>query len=379
MTISSWELNWKTVFNIPFRIIVEGDTLHRLNEGAIDQKATYVIGGKPSGENAVSISKETTELGLMFKLKVFGLSQIVYVSIGFILLMVALFFIDKKMFRVVLVFSLLIVIAVIVIYPVLWIIGSSFNRGQSLLSAGISPFPKEISLLQYQRLFLTTDYGYWFLNTFKIAVFNMVLSIILTVTTAYALSRFKFRGKKPMIMSLLILQVFPSFLGMVAIYTLLSRITWFSAFTGRPNLLDTHLGLLLVYAAGQIPYNSWLVKGFFDTIPISVDEAARIDGATHLKTFFKVILPLGRPIISFVAITNFMGPWMDFIFPRLILDTPEKKTLAIGLFEMINGQGQNNFTMFAAGAVLVAVPITALFSYFQKYIVTGLSSGAVKG
>lgn len=365
---------------ISFRIVFEGDTLYRINEqGVVDQKATYIIGGKPSGENAIRVNNEAEDISLMFDLKVIGLSQMLYIGLGILIMYLAIYFIKPKLFRKVIVFSLLILIAAIVIYPVLWIVGSSFNKGQSLLSAGISPFPKEPSLLQYQRLFLTTDYGFWFLNTLKIALINMVFSVILTVSTAYALSRFKFRGKKPMVMSLLILQVFPSFLGMVAIYTLLSRITWFSAFTGTASLLDTHFGLLLVYVAGQIPYNSWLVKGYFDTIPMSVDEAARIDGATHLQAFFKVILPLGRPIISFVAITNFMGPWMDFIFPRLILDTPEKKTLAIGLYEMINGQGQNNFTMFAAGAVLVAVPITILFSYFQKFIVTGLASGAVKG
>jgi len=180
-------------------------------------------------------------------------------------------------------------------------------------------------------------------------------------------------------MTMLILQVFPSFLGMIAIYTLLSMITFLSNLTGTSSLLDTHLGLIIVYAAGQIPFNTWLVKGYFDTIPVSVDEAARIDGASHLQTFFKVILPLGLPIISFVAVTNFMGPWMDFIFPRLILVTPEKKTLAVGLYEIINGKNNNNFTLFAAGAVLIAVPITMLFTYFQKYIVTGLSARAEKG
>jgi len=308
-----------------------------------------------------------------------GNKQIVLVVIGALVILGVLFILNRRQFKKIAITLVLLLVATTILYPVLWIIGSSFNKGSDLLSVGISPFPKEFSLVQYKRLFITTNYISWFINTFKIATVNMILSVVLTVSTAYVLSRFKFKGKKPMLMTMLILQVFPSFLGMVAIYTLLSRITFLSSLTGTTSLLDTHLGLIIVYAAGQIPYNSWLVKGYFDTIPMSIDEAARIDGASHLQAFFKVILPLGLPIISFVAVTNFMGPWMDFIFPRLILVTPEKKTLAVGLYEMINGKSNNNFTLFAAGAVLIAVPITFLFSYFQKFIVTGLSAGAEKG
>jgi arabinogalactan oligomer/maltooligosaccharide transport system permease protein len=371
-------------FNEPLqyniRIGIEGKVINKLNVlGKIDIKDTYLINGKPSGEKAIRIKPESKNALFIFNIKSFGLRQWKILLIVLLTLLIAIKFINKKVFKKILLAILLLFIAFIVLYPVIWIIGSSFNKSQSLLSAGISPIPKELSLLQYERLFKTTKYANWYFNTFKIASINMILSVLLTVSTAYIFSRFKFKGKKTSLISILILQMFPSFLGMVAIYILLSRITFLSTFTGTKSLINTHLGLILVYACGQIPYNTWLVKGYFDTIPRSLDDAAKIDGASNIKAFWKIILPLGRPIISFVAITNFMAPWMDFIFPRLIITSPEKRTLAVGLYEMIKGHSDNAFTMFAAGAVLVAVPITILFSCFQKYIVTGLSSGAVKG
>ena len=162
--------------------------------------------------------------------------------------------------------------------------------------------------------------------------------------------------------------MFPSFMGMIAIYMLLWQL----------KLLDSHLGLILVYAAGQIPYNTWLVKGYMASIPKSFDEAAKIDGASNMTIFTKIILPLMKPITTFVALTQFMAPWMDFIFPRLILSSDKKKTLAIGLFDLISGNTNNNFTMFAAGAVLVAVPITLIYVNMQRYLLEGMMAGANK-
>jgi len=266
----------------------------------------------------------------------------------------------------ILVHALLVFIAIMVIAPVIWIIGASLNPGTSLFST--SMFPENPTFKHYIDLFTETDYPKWYLNTLKIATANMILSVLLTTTTAYVFSRFRFKGRKVSMMTMLILQMFPAFLAMTAIYVLLFRL----------GLLNTHLGLILVYAGGQIPYNTWLCKGYFDGIPKSLDEAAKIDGASNLTIFAKVILPLARPIITFVALTNFMGPWFDFIFPQLILRTSDKKTLALGLFEWIQKNQNTQFTRFAAGAILVAIPITLLFVYLQKHIVEGLSSGAVK-
>lgn len=169
-------------------------------------------------------------------------------------------------------------------------------------------------------------------------------------------------------MSILVLQMFPAFLSMTAIYILLSKM----------NLIDTYIGLLLVYVTGSLPFMTWLVKGYFDAIPTSLDEAAKIDGAGHLTIFFEIILPLAKPILVFVALVSFTGPWMDFILPTLILRSEDKMTLAIGIFSWISSNSSENFTLFAAGALLVAVPITLLFIVTQKHITTGLVSGAVK-
>ncbi|HHW69994.1 MAG TPA: sugar ABC transporter permease [Clostridiales bacterium] len=265
-----------------------------------------------------------------------------------------------------LLYIVLIIVALAVIAPIIWIVGSSFNPSSSLMSA--TAVPKEPTIKHYKNLFTKTKFGNWYLNTLKIALINMVLSVALSVITGYVFSRFDFKGKKPALLSILVLQMFPSFMGMIAIYMLLWQL----------KLLDSHLGLILVYAAGQIPYNTWLVKGYMASIPKSFDEAAKIDGASNMTIFTKIILPLMKPITGFIALTQFMAPWMDFIFPRLILSSDKKKTLAIGLFDLISGNTNNNFTMFAAGAVLVAVPITLIYVNMQRYLLEGMMAGATK-
>ena len=263
-------------------------------------------------------------------------------------------------------YCLLVLIALFVLIPIVWIVGSSFNPASSLLSA--TAFPENPTIKHYLKLFTETKFPYWYLNTLKIALVNMVISVILTSTSAYVFSRFNFKGKKVGLLSILILQMFPSFMGMMAVYNILWQL----------GLLDTHFVLILTYAAGQIPYNTWLVKGYLSGIPRSLDEAAKIEGASHLYIFRTIILPLIKPIITFVALSQFMAPWMDFIFPRMILSSPEKMTLAIGLYDMISGNTNNNFTTFAAGAVLVAVPITILYVSLQKYLIQGITAGANK-
>ena len=264
-------------------------------------------------------------------------------------------------------YLLLILISVIVILPLLWLVGSSLNPGMSLF--GSTMFPANPTLIHYRNLFFETDYLLWYRNTLTIATSNMVLSVILTTLTAYAFSRFRFKGRKFTLMLMLVLQMFPGFMAMTAVFVLLMHL----------GLLNTHLGLVLVYAGGQIPFNTWLAKGYFDGIPRSLDEAAKIDGASNLTIFKKIILPLARPIIAFIALVNFIGPWMDFIFPRLIPRTAGQRTLALGLYDMATGQQATHFTLFAAGAILVAVPITILFLFLQKLFIEGLTRGATKG
>ena len=273
----------------------------------------------------------------------------------------------KKLIKNVMIYIILSLITLSVIIPIIWIITGSLNPGNTLYSTKL--FPENPTFAHYKELFKETDYLLWYKNTFKIAFANMILSTFLVVTCAYAFSRFRFPGRKIGLMTMLILQMFPSFMGMIAIYILLLQL----------GLLDNHWGLVLVYSAGSIPFNAWLVKGFFDGIPRSLEEAAKMDGAGHLTIFFKVMMPLSKPVLVFVAVNTFIGPWLDFIFARLVLTSREKMTLAIGLFDMVTGRGNTEFTMFAAGAVLVAIPITLLFMIFQKQLTEGLTSGANKG
>lgn len=266
-----------------------------------------------------------------------------------------------------LIYLVLIFTTIMVLYPVYYIIIGSLNPGDSLFSTKL--LPDSLTLSHFTYLFENTDYLLWYKNTLKIAFFNMILSTLLVVTAAYAFSRFRFPGRKQGLMTMLVLQMFPSFMGMIAIYILLLQI----------GLLDNHWGLILVYAGGSIPFGAWIVKGYFDGLPRSLEEAARIDGASNITIFTKIMMPLSKPILVFIAVTNFINPWMDFIFARLVLRSNDNKTLAVGLFEFVTGKANTQFTTFAAGAVLVAIPITIVFMVFQKYIVEGLTAGANKG
>ncbi|MDN3682208.1 sugar ABC transporter permease [Vibrio tapetis] len=256
--------------------------------------------------------------------------------------------------------------ALLVLGPVIWTILASFKKGNNLFSTSFSNI--EFTLEHYSALFTDTPYFEWYKNTFILATSNMLISLVIVTMTAFVFSRYRFKGKRNIMMSILVLQMFPAFLSMTAIYILLSKM----------GLIDTYIGLLFVYVTGSLPFMVWLVKGYFDAIPTSLDEAAKIDGAGHMTIFLEIILPLAKPILVFVGLVSFTGPWMDFILPTLILRSEEKMTLAIGIFSWISSNSAENFTLFAAGSLLVAVPITLLFVATQKHITTGLVSGAVK-
>lgn len=259
----------------------------------------------------------------------------------------------------------LIIMSLIVIIPVLWIILSSFQKGNGPLTN--IDFSK-IGLDNYRRLFSETNYATWFFNTLKIAIASTICSLILIMLTAWVMSRFKFKGKKVSLMTIMILSMFPTFLSMTAIYTLFLIL----------GLVGNPISMIIVYSVGAIPYNTWLVKGYLDGVPTAIDEAAYIDGCSRFQVFFKIILPMAKPIITYCAVSQFMLPWMDFILPNILLSSDKSRTLAVGLFALINGKESMNFTVFAAGAVLIAVPITIVFIVFQKYLVQGVSAGADK-
>jgi len=270
--------------------------------------------------------------------------------------------------RLTLSYLILIIIAICAIYPALWVLLSSLRPGTSLYSPTL--IPDKMTISHYKELFTNKSfqYGVWYLNTLKVAVLTMIFSTILITLSMYALSRFRFRGRKTTLTTMLVLGMFPGFMSMIAIFIVLLQL----------NLLDTHAALILVYSAGSV-LGGFVVKGFYDTIPRSLDEAARIDGASHLQVFIKIMLPLSRPMLTYVALTTFTGAWVDFIFARLVLRSKENWTLAVGMWDLVSSYQNSNFTLFAAGAVLIAIPITILFVVLQRFLVQGMMSGASKG
>ena len=260
-----------------------------------------------------------------------------------------------------------IIISLSVLYPMVYVISGSVTPGNSIADMDPKPFSKGVTFEHFKYLFFKSDYGLWFMNTLKIAVSTSVITIAITSLSAYIFSRFRFTIKQPFLMSLLILQVFPSFVGMIAIYVILLRI----------GGLDTLWGLVLVYVAGNIPYNVWMVKSYIDTIPRSLDEAARIDGASHFRIWATIVMPVAKPIITFLGITTFTGPWMDFVFPKMVLRSVNKQTLALGLFSFVTDK-KNDFTTFAAGSLIIAIPFVIFFIFGQKAMMMSMGGGAVK-
>ncbi|MFC7322450.1 sugar ABC transporter permease [Halobacillus campisalis] len=266
-------------------------------------------------------------------------------------------------------YAVILAMIVIILYPILWIVGSSFNPGNSL--SGSSIIPKDATLEHYKELFdpEQSDYLIWYWNTIKICILTMVFSVALVCMTAYSFSRFRFVGRKNGLMTFLILQMIPNFAALIAIYAL----------ANLTGLLDTHLALILVYTGGAIPMNTYLMKGYLDTIPKELDESARMDGAGNLRIFWQIVMPLAKPMIAVISLFTFITPFTDFILARILLRTEEKFTLAVGLYELIADQFGNEFTLFAAGSVLIALPISLLFLSLQKYFVSGLTAGGTKG
>ncbi|WP_096274419.1 sugar ABC transporter permease [Paucisalibacillus globulus] len=275
----------------------------------------------------------------------------------------------KSKIEVAFIYIFFLIMFVIIGYPLFWAVMMSVNPGTNMLVTDL--FPDNPTLEHYKWLFTDPNSNYltWYKNSLFVAVLNAVGSVVITSLIAYAFSRYKFIGRKYGLYMFLLLQMFPALMGMVALYILLNTI----------GLTDSLWGLLLIYLGGQIPFNAWLVKGYFDTIPKELDEAAKIDGAGHLRIFWTIMLPLAKPILAVVALFNFMAPFMDFLLPRIVLTSPENYTLALGLYNFINDQFSTNFTRFAAGAILIALPIALVFLVLQRYLISGLTSGATKG
>lgn len=278
----------------------------------------------------------------------------------------------KRALRITLHNAFIALLCVIWIIPIVWLVCTSFS---SYSGPNTSTFlPKEWSAVHYQLL-LTPDtvnqFPTWFMNTFKIACWTCVISTLFVLMVAYAMSVTRFKSRKGLMNIAVILNLFPGMLSMIAVYFTLKTF----------GLTNSHIGLILVYSASS-GLGYLIAKGFFDTVPRSLCEAARLDGCNEAMIFWKIVLPTSRPIIVYTVISSFLTPWMDFVFSKMILNAgiAENYTVAVGLYRMLDKSLINTyFTQFCCGGVLVSIPISILFLIMQKFYVEGVTNGAVKG
>lgn len=261
------------------------------------------------------------------------------------------------------------------IIPVLWVLSAAFSADPTISSGSL--IPREFTMANFSRLLENPDQPYmrWYVNTMLVAVVTAVFTVMIAASAAYAFSRFRFKGRKVGLVFLLLIQMFPQFLALVAIYLIMSQIT--EVFP--PIGLNSLTGLMVVYLGGAMGINAWLIKGFFDTIPMEIDESAKVDGASHGQIFWGIILPLAAPVLAIVGLLSFIFTLNEFIIASALLQSPENLTLAVGLQQFIDQQYAENWGPFAAGALLAAVPVVILFIALQKFIVSGLTAGSVKG
>lgn len=269
------------------------------------------------------------------------------------------------------IYLLLTILGIIWVLPLIWLLLISFREEPGAFTTYI--MPKEYTLNNYIKLFTETglfNYPRWYMNTFIVAVCSCAVSSIFILAISYTLSRLRFKMRKPIMNVALVLGMFPGFMSMIAIYHILKSI----------GLGQSLLSLVLVYSGGAgLQY--YIAKGFFDTIPRALDEAAMLDGASKNTIFWKITLPMSKPIITYTVLMAFMAPWVDFIFASVIMkDNYQNYTIALGLFQMLSRENlYKYFTQFCAGAVLIAIPIMILFIKMQKYYVEGVTGGSVKG
>lgn len=260
--------------------------------------------------------------------------------------------------------------------PVLLIFGASLDPRDSIASQSV--IPPGASWVNYNTLFNSDihPFGRWLVNTLKIASVTSILTVLICSISAYAFSRFRFRGRRGLLLSVFLIQVFPNALTIVATFLLIQAFGLVVPWLG----LNSHGGLILVYLGGAMGINTWLMKGYFDSVPRSLDESARIDGATNLQVYWRIILPVVRPILTVVALLAFIGAYSDFLIPQILLQDTREFTLAVGLTLFVrSGNYSEAWGIFAAGALVGAVPIVTLYLFLQRFLVSGLTSGAVKG
>lgn len=267
--------------------------------------------------------------------------------------------------KAVIVYVIVLLISFIFAFPCIWLILSAFNANGSLLTLD-GFFPETYSFDTFKTLFtekVEHDYMTWFGNTLFVAGISCVISTVLVLAVSYTMSRYRFKGRKQIMKATLLLSIFPNFMNMTALFVIMTQF----------DLINNLWGLILLYSSGATM--GFLVqKGFFDTIPSTIYDAATLDGATDLRVFVSITLPLSKPMIVYTALTAFVWPWSDFMLPKLLLPDKSQWTVAIGL----NWLDESKFSIFAAGSVFIAVPIVALYIALSKYLIQGGTAGAVK-
>jgi arabinogalactan oligomer / maltooligosaccharide transport system permease protein len=266
-------------------------------------------------------------------------------------------------------------VSLFALFPIYLVIISSINPTGSLQVTSF--IPTSGSLTNFSRLFNDPAIPYltWMKNSLIIAGTVAVLSVVVGAASAFAFSRLKFKGKRSGIKLLLLVQMFPALLALSAVYVIMERVYTFAPAIG----LGTQPGLLLVYMGGAMGVNIWLLKGFVDSIPMELDEAARVDGASAVQTYWLIFVPLAAPVLAVVSLLSFIGTFNEFILARLFLVDMESRTIAVGLQGFIGGQYSQNWGPFAAGSIIASIPIVIIFLSLQKYIINGLTAGSVKG
>jgi len=278
--------------------------------------------------------------------------------------------------------ALLVAATLATIYPVLWVVSIAFSGRQTLAIADIPqdptawqrlravvPWPERWSTSNFVSVMTDQPFAQWLLNSIVVALFTTLMGIVLSCTAAYAFSRFKFPGRRAGMMSFLVSQMFPGVLTLIPLYIIMVQVL---------GLGNSRLGLIIVYATTSIPFSVWMLKGYFDTIPKELEEAAIIEGASAGTIFWRIVLPLAKPAVAITALFSFMTSWNEFILAATFMDKEEMYTAPVGLRFFVGGFSQQ-WGYFAAGSIIVSIPVVVLFLYLQKYLVSGLTAGSVKG
>ncbi|CAM3422358.1 sugar ABC transporter permease [Pseudostreptobacillus hongkongensis] len=268
-------------------------------------------------------------------------------------------------------YTILIIWALLIIVPLVLMVSSSFNGAQDKYIIMGSDFV--FSLKQFRILFTKTLFVRWVINTILIASATAIFTLFIVSFTGYVYSRFRFKGKRSSLMAIMLIQVIPAFAGIAAYYTMHSIIVAIFPFFTRTIML------ISIYSIGGIAGNTFILKGYIDSISTELDEAARMEGCSNMQVYRLIIMPIAKPMLAIIALWSFIGPFMDFLLPKILLTDPKLYTLAAGLFSLINDDRTKLEPVFAAGGILTAIPIVILFIILQKQLVSGLSSGSVKG